>query len=427
MHIQDYVLIGLTIIWIIITCIPSRKDENILLYLLVSLLTFYNPVTNKLLFLTIIITLIWGLLNKRFSSKIDFYSVSTIIISCLFLYIATNSFDYSKTYIQDQWQTQVLSPIFNGPILGLAVYIILYNKNQLAKILYYYSRLRLYEIIIFGLIIYILNYDLLFTIRDFFEGFIRLDVDETYRLISISTRNANEAAYLLITPIVIIFSRYLSERKKILLFEFILCCMAMILTWSRGPLIISIFAIFVLLLIKSSNKLRVIIYSIISILILSTIYLIFGILRNEDRLLSLETISLRFELYGDYFNAIQLIPNFNGYYENINELSDILKLKYKLSSENFFIDIFVKNGLLFGILVIIYFTYYVTISLILFFKIVKYKINNDYFLEIALIIALLANLLANNMTLFEQTSILWIQIGMIYFLYKSLNKRTLNK
>jgi hypothetical protein len=147
---------------------------------------------------------------------------------------------------------------------------------------------------------------------------------------------------------------------------------------------------------------------------------------SEDRLLSDETIVMRFTLYFEYVRSLLSLPFFHGIFEDIWTTCDTLSISSYISSENIFIDTFVKNGLLTGIVYssvwVIFMFLYIKI-----FSIIKYNkrlvSNEDFYFIMFFIGTFFSVFLMANTSLFEQVSFFWILFGLAIPVYSDLKLR----
>ena len=245
------------------------------------------------------------------------------------------------------------------------------------------------------------------------KDYIRLDVDITKRLISFASRNANEAAFLLLGIGGFVFIKFYNKINFLNSISLIIFLSALFLTWTRSGWILFILLIisFFIILGKVKTKFFYNSFFLSFFVICFIAIMIINRNENESRMLSDETIMLRFELYFQYFNSLKLLPIFFGVFETIWVTCDRLFIEKYISSENIFLDTFVKYGLLGGCLFMaccFVFTYNYLYILGLAKKINQKLEPEDYHFVVILFCTFFFTLIMANTSLFEQTSFFWI-------------------
>lgn len=409
----DCIFFALTFIFgVVCAFIASEWKSHILLLTQVSLLVFYNPVSNKILVIITIIHLTYLIaFRARNLLKINGAKVLTFI-SILMIYCGTTGLRMSTSIDLDNWGSVVLSPVVTGPLLAISILSQLRNAYNIYTFLKVYAIARMLETAVVGIVIYAFFQNELQLLDVFLDGYARLDFDETRRLISISSRNANEAAFLLL-PAAIFFFNYFKVSNTYKVYFFV-TLIAIILTWTRSALVL-----FLMYMLFSNMKLnwkqiQKPALQIIFVVLIVASYIFVSYHTDPSRLLTFETIDMRFTQYTDYLGSVGKLNFMSGIVEDIWTKSSMLNLSYNISSENVFIEFLYKYGLIPGVLIIYFHLVASTKSIyyLLFtrsFAASESKISNGGRL---VFITYLILFVAANTTSFEQSSILWI-IGLL--------------
>lgn len=412
------VLVSLPIIFFIV--IRNRKSNSILLHkILIFLYTFYNPITNKLLFLLLLIWFLFEVLDSKWLFFLDKHIFLIFIVGTLWLLTGIIGFNQSKSIEKDEFSSYLLSPYFNGVIWSILILRTIKNTDDLKSFIKFYVLFRLIEIAFLGMFIYFVVYDWFVQFSFILQEFFRLDIGEEKRLISIATRNANEAAFLIIPSALFYIVQLNNKYNFRYLIFFIFSILALFLTYTRSGWLIFVISVLLYFIIYGKIK-RIFLkyFLIISVLILFLVffYSFFGQIK-PSRLNSTDTIELRFVQYFDYLMSISKVPIFNGYYEDIWVLGDLLNTREYISSENILLDTFIKHGLLMGLIYLIFWIYSINSSISVI-KLVNDKeislSGEDKSLYAFITSIFLTLFVMANTSLFEQNSIFWILMAMVF-------------
>jgi hypothetical protein len=340
-------------------------------------------------------------------------------------------FNQSKSIELDEFSSYILSPYFNGVIWSILILRTIKTIDNLKSFIKHYVLFRMIEIAFLGVFIFLFVYDWFVQFSFILQEYFRLDIGEEKRLISIASRNANEAAFLLI-PSVLFYLIQLNNKYNFKYFLFfIISITALFLTYTRsGWLVFAISTILYFLIygrIKRVFLNNLLLFSLF-ILVLVVFYFYTGDIKSS-RLNSSDTIELRFIQYFDYFTSISKVPLFYGYYEDIWVLGDLLNTREYISSENLLLDTFIKHGLLMGSIYLLFWIYSIMsgISTIRLIHDNNVKIRSDDLSLFSFILAIFfALFIMANTSLFEQNSIFWILLA-ISFITKRLIIESINE
>ncbi len=405
------------------------KNPIVLHQVLIALYCFYNPFTNKAIFILIAIWIIYLL---TFQNKFKFNNKYTLIILTIgtyWLFSGMRGILVSRTMDQDDIASFLVSPYVNGVLWAVLIVTTIKSIEDVTKFFYCYAFFRLVEIGISGIVFYFFFYDTLMQYSILLKEFIRLDVDPAKRLISIASRNANDAAFLLMPSCILYFQNlYFRTTLKYGIY-FLISVLALILTFTRsGWLIFIICIVFFILILKKIkiSFLKSVLFLFVTLVI--SLFVYFSLLKVESRLTSDETIVMRMNQYYDYFFGIGKVGFFNGIYEDIWTTADFLSVREYISSENIFLDTFIKHGVLAGILYSIIWLYFIITNLKTVLLLQKntafIQKNMLYFIASFCSMFFVLFLMANT-SLFEQSSFYWILFALsvpIYNYVKKINK-----
>ncbi len=424
------ILISLPLIFLIV--LRNRKDNSIYLHkILIILYTFYNPITNKIIFLFLLVWFIIEVLDSRLLLFLDKHIFRIFLVGTLWLVTGVIGFNQSKSIEQDEFTSYLLSPYFNGVIWSILILRTIKTIDNLKSFIKHYVLFRMIEIAFLGIFIFLFVYDWFVQFSFILQEYFRLDIGEEKRLISIASRNANEAAFLLI-PSVLFYLIQLNNKYNFKYFLFfIISVTALFLTYTRSGWLV--FAISTILYFLIYGKVKrvflnyLLLFSLL-ILILFIFYFFTGDIKSS-RLNSSDTIELRFIQYFDYLTNIAKVPLFNGYYEDIWVLGDLLNTREYISSENLLLDTFIKHGLLMGSIYLLFWIYSIMsgISTIRLIHDNNLKMRSDDLSLFSFILSIFfALFIMANTSLFEQNSIFWILLA-ISFITKRLIIESFNE
>lgn len=404
----------------------ATKSPLIVHFIVIVCYTLYNPFTNKIIF---IILSLWGAklfltTNLFFRNKfvVLIFTVGTYWLFAGIIGAIKSSIEFEEII------SGIVSPYFNGVLWAVIIISTLKGINDVRRFCYFYALMRVIEIGVLGLYLYFFQYELLLELRIVLDKFIRLDVDPTKRLISFASRNANEAAFLLVGAAGFLFHKlYLKINfKNGIVFGILV--IALFLTWTRSGWLI--FIILILLYFLFIGRVRkVFLATSLIITFLSIFPIILLLASRSDRVFSDESLQMRIDLYLQYISNLYKVPFFYGIYNDIWVTADKLSISMYITSENTFIDTFVKFGILAGILYSIIWT----VFLYLYGKILIYAKRNrnvlgvdDFYFIVSLCATFFATFVMVNTSLFEQMSFCWLLFGLSIPVYKEIKSRISN-
>jgi len=420
----------LAIVFVLAVFLVEKYANNkpLLLHnIIIVCYTLYNPITNKIIFIVMSLWLFKLIRSKKYSFR-NKYTLVIFFIGTIWLLSGIYGLLLSKTMKYDDIASYLVSPYFNGVIWGIIISITLRDLEEVKRFCYFYALMRLLEIGVLGLFLYFFLYESLIEWGVLLKEIIRLDVDPTKRLISFASRNANEAAFLLIGAGGFLFQKFylkMNFKNSVALFTMVL---ALLLTWTRSGWIVFIFLILLIFMFigKIKKKFLIMLFLGFFIILIPLGIMIIARAGSESRLLSDETIMMRFNLYYEYVTSLWKVPFFHGIFEDVWVTSDMLSISSYASSENIFIDTYVKHGIFAGLLYSViwgmFLFHYIKIT-VLARKMRTMLSTEEFYFIITIAATFFSVFVMANTSLFEQVSVFWILFGLSIPIYKDLKSR----
>lgn len=296
---------------------------------------------------------------------------------------------------------------------------------HLRKVAYFYAVVRIIEVGITGMIIYIFYYKEIYTFITLTDLDVSISDYNNPRLFSIGAPNSNDAAFVLLGAMGLVAYRLLNHIRIMDLILTIFTFFAMLLTWSRSVWLFLILYFVIILTLNKKIKKNVVIFigfAIFSLAIIA-IQLYEGRKVNDNRLQTHDNATTRQQQMIDYISAIPNMPFFWGMYDNPKIIASKLHLRGDCSSENYILETFTRNGILAGVLIMMFLSYFV----VSFWLVTKTyntanELNkNNVTFVIAIFATYISLLLMAQSSLFRNNLILWIMIGFMSVIKQQLH------
>lgn len=403
------------------------KDYKYLSYSILLLLVF-NKGLGVLFILYMSFIILFLIINGKTkipkSSGIILLTIIILFIIGAFLVFQSNSLNQEVYFYSN-----VLSPYLKLILLSFVLLINLRTLSDLRNSLIIYLLISFTEISVSGFIYYFdLNVP---SVQYLLNQVDKANDSSVYifkRLISYAVNNSvNITIYLL--PIVFLPALNTSKKSKILFILISLVSLVLsLLTWSRtilaGFLIFLIFQI--VLNLSYFKKLVLPLFLIISVFLLISNSLITDRLNNDSRLEDSHNVDTRLGLYQSYAEIIFSGEYFFGAEESTDYLYRTTSLVRATSSENTFIEVFVRRGVIGGVLylILIIYTFYISIKSI---KLIK---KNNFFSDVDLRFTTFISsiyfticIMINTFSLYNYNIHFWLFIILIHLTYNNIKSR----
>lgn len=403
------------------------KDRKYLTYCVLLLLVF-NKGLGILFIVYMSLIILFLIINGK--TKIPKRS-GIILLTVLILFIIGTFLTFQSSSLNQEahFISNVLSPYIKLILLSSVLLINLRTLSDLRSSLIIYLLISFTEISVSGFIYYFdLNVP---SVQHLLNQVDKADDSSVYifkRLISYAVNNSvNITIYLL--PIVFLPVLNNSKKSKILFVLISLVSLLLsLLTWSRTILAgLIIYLIFQIILNLSYLK-TLILPSIlmISIFLLISNSLITDRLNNDSRLEDSNNVDTRLGLYQSYGEIIFSGEYFFGVEESTDYLYRTTSLVRATSSENTFIEVFVRRGIIGGVLylILIIYTFYISMKSI---KLIK---KNNFFSDVDLRFTTFISsiyfticIMINSFSLYNYNLHFWLFIILIHLTYNNIKLR----
>ena len=385
---------------------------------------FYNSWTNKInMFL-----LMYFIIFLR--NKIIFNSRTRFLLSIgLYLSFSTlMSFVLSTDFKIENIFQQFFSSFFVIVIYPLCLYSSIKNLRQVILLLKLLSIFIFIEVGLIGtLYFYFPTNQIFIQVIDILNKEIFLD-PIFQRLTSFSTNSPIDSSLLLCVSMAFMLYFYQQFNKKIFLLLFIISIFPLILTFSRSGWMMFILIIIGISFYNFRSKIQISI--LIGVMTSIVLYFLKGTIVErffyDDRLTN-NPASLRLQMMGEYLSK-SLNTGFFGMNEDIEQVKRSLDLSSAMSSENTFIQVFLTNGFLAGVLfssVTFFFCYKI------FRLYMKSKINSLLqefrFLNYSIIWILIGLIFISNTFYFPFYRFIWWFIFSLILILENLSLKISNE
>jgi len=307
---------------------------------------FYNSWTNKInMFLLMYFIIFFGkkiITNSRtrFLLTIGLYLSFSSLISFL---LSTNF------KIENIFQ-QVFSVFFVVVIYPLCLYTSIQSIRQVILLLKLLSIFIFIEVGLIGtLYFYFPTNQIFIQISEVLNK--EIFIDPIFkRLTSFSTNSPIDSSLLLCICMAFMLYFYQQFNKKIFLYLFTISIFPLILTFSRSGWLMFILIIVGISFYNLKNRIQILI--IMGVMATLVMYFLKDTIIERllyDNRLSNNPASLRIQMMGEYLSK-SLSIGFFGINEDVEHVKRSLDLSSAMSSENTFVQVFLTNGFLAGVL-----------------------------------------------------------------------------